>query len=236
MKRFQYYPPLLGYHSVGTQKPDHVPTVSTENFVRQLEHLKKNRFRVIDCHELATMIEREHRIPPKITCITFDDGYEDNYRIAWPILKSFNYSAIIFVTFNEVGQEGFATWEQLMEMQSGNIIIGSHTLNHGYIPSVPVERLHEELVESRNLLENKLQSPIHYLSYPIGGFTAEAQTLAREGGYRLAFTTNRAYARSGLDPYALRRVKMTNKDRSHLILSVKLSGYYDCFRRIKWPE
>ena len=60
--------------------------------------------------------------------------------------------------------------------------------------------------------------------------------MAKRANYRLAFTTNRRSFWPGVDRWALRRVKITDKDRYDLTLHVKLSGYYDCFRQLRKPS
>ena len=174
-------------------------------------------------------------MPRQSVVITFDDGYEDNCTLAWPILKRFGFPAIVFVTPSEVGTRGFATWEQLTRMATNGFAIGSHTMHHAYIPETSEARLPEELAESKRVIEARIGRRVDFLSYPIGGYTPAAQAVAREAGYRAACTTNRGTSFAMTDRYALRRVKMTERDRHPLLLRAKLSGYYNLFRKLKQP-
>ncbi len=225
--------PILTYHRVGEPKGDHVPTVEPEHFERHLQFLTRHRYRVWDLSELADHLRQGRAIPRQSTAITFDDGYEETCTVAAPALRRFGFRATVFVTPTEVGLPGFMTWDQLREVSGDGITIGSHTLHHTYLPTVSLKHAEQELVESRRILETQLGTPVELLSYPIGGFTREIQTIARESGYRAACTTNRGLDRSTPDLYSLRRIKMTNRDRHPLLLAVKLSGYYDLFRRIE---
>jgi peptidoglycan/xylan/chitin deacetylase (PgdA/CDA1 family) len=172
--------------------------------------------------------------PARSTLITFDDGYVETATVAWPVLRRFKAPAVVFVTPNEVGTPGFASWEQLAAMARGGFTIGCHTMRHSYLPDTPEERLEEELAASKAVIEEHIGMSVEYLSYPIGGYTPAAQSVARRAGYRAAFTTNRGVSRA-LDLFAIRRIKITERDANPLVLRAKVSGLYDSFRQPKRP-
>jgi peptidoglycan/xylan/chitin deacetylase (PgdA/CDA1 family) len=234
MSLFSPHLPILGYHRVGVFQRDHVPTVSPDAFERQLATLVRHRFRVLCLDEAVAALERGGPAPRRSVVLTFDDGYAEAHTVAWPMLRKFGFPAAVFVTPGEVGLPGFATWDQILEMSRDAITIGSHTMHHSYLPLVSEDRLPEELIHSKAVIEERLGRPIRYLSYPIGGYTPQAQAVAKQAGYRAAFTTNRGVSRA-VDRYALRRIKATERDANPLLLLVKVSGYYDCFRDLKRP-
>lgn len=228
--------PILAYHRVGESQGDHVPTISPDNFERQLQFIAHRRYQVWDLVALAEQVQRGTPLPHKSAAITFDDGYEETCTVAAPVLRRFGFRATVFVTPTEVGSPGFMTWNQLREVSRNGMTIGSHTLHHTYLPTVSLHVVEHELAESKRLLETQLGKPVEFLSYPIGGFTKEIQAVAQRCGYRAACTTNRGLSRFSDDLYSLRRIKMTDSDRHPLMLAVKLSGYYDLFRRIESPS
>jgi len=236
MTRWTHHLPILTYHRVGPFQHDHVPTVSVEAFERQIALLAKFRCRVLSFDELADVLDQGGALPRRSVAITFDDGYEGTHTSAWPVLKKFGFPSTVFVAPGEIGRPGFSTWEQLIEMAQDGMTIGSHTMHHAYLPLVPEARLTEELIGSKQIIESRIGRPVHYLSYPIGGFTPQAQAVARAAGYRAAFTTNRAVSRAALDRYAIRRIKITERDTNPLALLAKISGYYDLFRQLHQPS
>ena len=236
MNRLSHQLPILCYHRVGVLKEDHVPTVSADAFERQLACLARHGYRVLSLDEVADGLDRGQALPRRSVAITFDDGYEETATVAWPLLKRFGMPATVFVTPAEVGQAGFLTWAQVVELARDGMTIGSHTMSHSYVPLVPDERLSEELVSSKRLLEERIGRPVHFISYPVGGFTPAAQAIIKQAGYRAAYTTNRGSFGKGLDRFALRRVKVTERDRHSLLFRAKLSGYYDMFRQLKAPS
>ena len=233
MRRLRYYPPILGYHRVGAACGDHVPTVSAEVFERHLEYLARRHYRVLSLEEVADCLEHRRPLPRRSTVITFDDGYVETYSIALPLLKRFGFPSIVFIAPGEVGWKGFVTWDHVRAMAEQGMSIGSHTVHHSYLPLVPRQRLAEELVESKHLIESQIDRPVHFISYPIGGFTPEVQEIVREAGYRAACTTNRLSRMKAIDRFALRRIKITERDRHLLWFRVKMSGYYDAFRQLE---
>ena len=236
MSRWSYHIPILGYHRVGAFKGDHVPTVSPDAFARQLAFLARGRYRVVGLDDVAARLDRGEPLPRRSVVITFDDGYEETHSVAWPLLKQFGFPATVFVTPGEVGWPGFATWEQVTELARDGMTIGSHTMHHNYLPLVSADRLPDELAESRRVIEERIGRPVRFLSYPVGGFTAEVQAVARQAGYLAACTTNRMASPNGVDRFALRRIKVTERDGHPLLFWAKVSGYYDVFRQLKQPS
>jgi peptidoglycan/xylan/chitin deacetylase (PgdA/CDA1 family) len=227
--------PILSYHRVGEPKGDHVPTVSPESFERQLAFMARHRYRVLSLAELVDHMEHGQPIERRSVAMTFDDGYEETASVAAPLLRRFGFCATVFVTPTEIGLPGFMTWDQLQAVVRDGVVVGSHTLHHTYLPLASSQQVTQELVESKQTLERRLGRRIELLSYPIGGFTPEIQAIAKASGYRAACTTNRARSRMAHDLFALRRIKMTERDRHPILLWAKLSGYYDLFRRLEHP-
>ena len=235
MSIFGYHIPILGYHRIGSFRDDHVPTVSAQAFERQLMFLKRRHCRVLSLDGLVNYLDHAQRIPRNSVVITFDDGYEETGTIAWPILKRFGFPATVFVTPSEVGQAGFATWAQVAGMAQDGVTIGSHTMNHSYLPLVDDTCLYEELVASKREIETHIGREVRFISYPVGGFTPQVQALAKQAGYLGACTTNRGSSRRTMDRYALRRIKVTERDANPFLFWAKVCGYYDCFRQLSDP-
>lgn len=227
--------PILAYHRVGEPKGDHVPTVTPENFQEQLEGIARSRYTVLDLSAVVERVAQGRPLERRSVVITFDDGYEETCTVAAPLLRRFGFRATVFVTPTEIGLPGFLTWEQLRTAGRDGLAVGSHTMHHAFLPLLSQDQVQHELTESKLTLERQLEHPVTLLSYPVGGYTPTIQDVARTSGYRAACTTNRGTARTVLDLFALRRIKMTDRDRHPLFLQAKLSGYYDLFRRLEPP-
>ena len=230
----KYTVPIMMYHHI-SEKDFGPDSVTPENFRWHMEYLKKKRYRVIGVEELVEKMARGERIPKKTVALAFDDGYRDNYTYAFPILKEFQYPAIFFVAPGSLAVNGFMSWDQIREIKSAGFTFGSHGMNQIYLPSLSSEKLRQEIFESKRALEKELGVKVDYFAYPVGGFTDEVKTLAKQAGYKAAFSTNRGQDRFNRDLYAINRVRFSNADNTTLILWMKLSGYNNRFRKPKSP-
>jgi len=227
--------PIMMYHSVNYETQKNVNTVHPQNFARHLEFLKKNHYQVISLPELVQAIAAHKPLPRKSVVITFDDGYEDNYTHAFPLLKRFGFPATIFLIADEIGKAGYLTLEQIKEMEKAGVTIGAHTRTHAYLPELSVDRQLEEVTGSKKILEKKLGHPVEHFAYPNGGFSEQIKILVREAGFKAACATNRGYDRLNQDRYELKRIRFGDEDDSDIILFTKLSGFYTTFKKIKSP-
>ncbi|MDD5771469.1 MAG: polysaccharide deacetylase family protein, partial [Candidatus Omnitrophica bacterium] len=102
-----YQPPVLMYHSVNP-KSDPVLyrlIVTPEAFAKQMEFLKRHNYNVVPLETIGRLLVENKKVPFKTVAITFDDGYEDNYTYAYPVLKKMGFPATIFVIYDEVGRK-----------------------------------------------------------------------------------------------------------------------------------
>jgi peptidoglycan/xylan/chitin deacetylase (PgdA/CDA1 family) len=95
---------LLAYHNV-TAQSDPVFGLATPAFARQMQFLKRH-YRVVPLESVSEMLAGTRPWVERAVAITFDDGYEDNYHIAWPILRELGLPATIFLTTDYLGASG----------------------------------------------------------------------------------------------------------------------------------
>ena len=231
----KYTVPIIMYHHVAKIDKAEPNWVSPENFEYQMAFLKKHGFRVISLDQLADAIKSKRRVSRKSVVLTFDDGYEDNYTHAYPILKKYGFTATIFLISGAVDQEKFLTTKQALQMHTDHISFGSHTRTHVYLPSESRERQADEIVNSKKILEKKLGFSMASFSYPNGGFSEDIKSIVKLAGYKEACVTNRGYNRLNKDVYELHRVRFSDQDIRQDYLWAKLSGYYNLFRKSKSP-
>lgn len=230
-----YVVPIMTYHHVNNVDPKRQDTVSPERFEWHMAYLKKHHFNVLPLRALVRIIKQGKPLPRKTVVITLDDGYEDNYQYAFPILKKYGFPATIFVITDVINDEGYLTTTQMKEMLAQGIEIGSHTRRHAYLPGILGKTLLEEIQGSKDRLEQELGVPDVDFAYPAGGFTDEVKRAVQAAGYESACTTNRGYDRFNRDVYELKRVRFSDQDDRVDYLWMKLSGYYNFFRKPKNP-
>lgn len=106
----------FNFHRIGdANKTPFDPCVfscDAENFQHYLDFFQAN-FRIIDLNELFSIIKQGKPIKEKLALITFDDGYRDNYEVAYPMLKAMNIPATFFVTTSLVGSKVIPWWDEI---------------------------------------------------------------------------------------------------------------------------
>ncbi|NQT32711.1 MAG: polysaccharide deacetylase family protein [Candidatus Omnitrophica bacterium] len=226
--------PILMYHAIGDD--DSSLYVTDKNFSRQAEFLKKEGYNIISLKEFVGGIKEARDFPAKTVVITFDDGYEDNYISAFPVLAKYDMPATIFLITDHVdNKKGYLKWDQVRLMMNNGIDFGGHTRNNAYLPDVKsTQALWEEIYGSREDIKTATGKEADFFCYPTGGFNEEIKRMVKKAGYKGACTTNRGFDRLNKDVYELKRVKVTNSDTNKPFhFRAKLSGYYNLFRSAK---
>ena len=201
--------PILEYHMI-TANPDEtsrIYSVPPEIFAEQMDFLIEHGYQTITIRDYIRASHGEIELPMNPIILTFDDGYSDNYSDLFPILKSRNMVAVIFVVSNLVGQPGYLTWDQIREMQSYGIEIGCHGANHISIENLSDESRRHEIIDSKKFLQyNGIYNVISF-SYPNGKYDQKSLELIFEN-YSAAVTGDAGLNNFSTDPILLQRTNI----------------------------
>jgi peptidoglycan/xylan/chitin deacetylase (PgdA/CDA1 family) len=200
--------PVLMYHCVAEKKKNSL-FVPPSLFEKQISSLAKEGFSFLSATDLYDAWEKGYPLPKRPVVITFDDGYEDNYQNAFPILEKFGAKATIFVVTGQVGKKGYLNWKQIKEMDRNGIDIESHTVHHPDLRKSTAHQLKKELQLSKQVLESELRRPVIIFSYPYGKYNAEVIQETKKTGYRMAFSTKPGFSSHAHGVFALHRVRVS---------------------------
>jgi peptidoglycan/xylan/chitin deacetylase (PgdA/CDA1 family) len=127
----------------------------------------------------------------------------------------------VFVDEHALGSALFLTWDDARRLADAGMAIGSHSQSHPTLARLSEAEQFRELAGSKRLLEDRLGRPVEALAYPYGwpGATTDAtRRLAREAGYRLAFSAVLGVNQPGrIDPFDLRRLNVGIADSPGLL-------------------
>ncbi|MNV66010.1 Poly-beta-1,6-N-acetyl-D-glucosamine N-deacetylase precursor [compost metagenome] len=201
--------PILLYHSVSGEKGDPLK-IEPSRFEEEMTYLKNEGYHSINFKELQEGWGNGRTLPPKPIIITFDDGYEDNYTAAYPILLKTGMKATIFAVTGSIGTPGRLTWQQLHTMESSGLIdTQSHTVTHSNLTKLSDEKKMEELVSSRNEIFRKLGHPADVFAYPYGFYDRRTIDAVQKAGYQLAVITEPGAADVKQGRFLLHRILIT---------------------------
>jgi peptidoglycan/xylan/chitin deacetylase (PgdA/CDA1 family) len=129
------------------------------------------------------------------------------------------------------GDSESCTWDQLREMESAGIEIGSHTVTHPVLTRVTPDRLHRELTQSRSRLEDQLGHPVTSFCYPNGAYDRTVRDAVARAGYRLAVTSDDGLNDATIDPLAIRRIQNEEQNLTHFQQST--SGFEEAKNKLR---
>ncbi|MBI5631796.1 MAG: polysaccharide deacetylase family protein [Elusimicrobia bacterium] len=217
----------LLYHSIGSTVPnDHYGlSLSPRRFEEHLEALAEAR---ADWEWALFAKPRPDRLQ---VAITFDDGYKDTLRVAAPLLAKRGIPFTVFVASSYVLSKNslYLTAKELKELsQFKNVLIGAHGHHHKALSSLGADALSNELVKSREILEDLLGKPVTTLSYPHGAVNRRVRDAASAAGYALGGCSRYGLNAPDRDPLLLCRTELTAWDTAR-DFSLKLEGSWDWF-------
>jgi peptidoglycan/xylan/chitin deacetylase (PgdA/CDA1 family) len=199
--------------------------VTTEAFEQNLKLLA----RICDVVELDVLVANlrlEPRSARPMCAITFDDGWQDNYQNAFPLLKRFGLPATVFLVTDQVGRPDMLTWSQVQEMEAGGVRFASHTVTHRELTILTPQALDWELAESRRQLEQQVARPSRCFCYPKGYFHRAAVEAASRH-YTAAVTTERRAVSRDDNLFLIPRIGVHNDiASSESLFALRLSGLY----------
>lgn len=291
---------ILMYHRVNSNNSQFtIHSVPTFAFEKQMKYIS-GIFNILSLDEILDRFKKKRRLPKRCMAITFDDGYEDNYTNAFPLLRKYQIPATIFLTVGcienrtklwfdrvlyafektekqylklpeservfyfpnlhekhktaiqvleilkklsgaarlkkikkvysalcveepDAYSNQMLNWEQISEMATSGISIGSHTMTHPILSKVHPEEAKREIIASKEIIETRINQPVKLFAYPNGrlsDFNEGVIELLKKAGYQAAVTTSYGLNSSKNDPYRWKRVLTWEHDLHLFALSL----------------
>jgi peptidoglycan/xylan/chitin deacetylase (PgdA/CDA1 family) len=188
--------PILMYHHLEALSAEHADDpdyqqlfVAPKAFEEQVAYLQENGYHTITFAELVGAFAGEVTLPDKPVIITFDDGWDDIYNVAYPILKDHGMRATFFIPTNWVENlDGVVSWAQIEEMSAGGMEFGSHSVTHPYLTTADPEWRKYEIEASKAALEEHTGKTVTAFAYPFGLYDDTVIADVKAAGYLAACT------------------------------------------------
>ncbi|HSX00892.1 MAG TPA: polysaccharide deacetylase family protein [Candidatus Saccharimonas sp.] len=208
--------PILIYH--------HTPP----DFEAQLQNLLAKGYTTVDLGQVVGALHHEGALPAKPVVITFDDGYTDQLQ-AFDLLRQYNLKATFYIIdggplsswcigagrrYHDPAQpaggcgDAYLTWDQVRDLDhSGLVTVGSHTVDHLELSSLPADQQWTQISQGKAVLEAQLGHAVYDFAYPYGGFNATTIEQVERAGFRSAVTTLPGESQTFGSQYQLHRVR-----------------------------
>jgi peptidoglycan/xylan/chitin deacetylase (PgdA/CDA1 family) len=240
--------PVLMYHSIsGDPETGVAPYYKTATnpavFEEQIRFLTDQGYQSVDVAEAFRLLNTKVPTATKPVVITFDDGFRDFHDVAFPILKKYRQTAVVYLpsAFIDGSRRSFKgreclTWSEVRELRGQGIRFGSHTVSHPKLYELSWKEIEEELANSKERIERELGEEVSGFAYPFAfpqqdrRFTDRFIRLLRQRGYGHCCTTVIGRPQPGDDPFCVKRLPV-NVDDDRALFAAKLAGAYDWFGR-----
>lgn len=205
--------PILMYHAIHDMDPSEAASanliVSPSVFETHIKRLKEEGYYFLSPEEAYKALTENSLPSQKVVWLTFDDGDEDFYTQAYPILKKYGAKATnnVITSFMENGNAANLTLEQMQEMKKNGMSFQAHTVTHPDLSRQTPERQSSEMTGSKSFLDSNLSQDTIALAYPSGRYNDTTLQTAGQS-YKLAVTTNEGLAEYSDGLLSLDRVRV----------------------------
>lgn len=205
--------PIIMYHYVEYVKDENDTirrslSIKPHLFERHLQQLKENGYETYFVRDVPDILNERITLGTRSAVLTFDDGYEDFYTDAFPLLKQYQIKATVYVITDFIGRTGFMNKRQLREIASSGLVeIGSHTLNHVNLKYTSSEEAKLQITESKETLIELLHVPVKTFAYPSGGYNEVTVELVKEASYSAAVSVITGQNQSKDNRFLLKRIR-----------------------------
>ena len=179
---------VIMYHRFGVEG---LPSTNTtlEQFEAHLEELANGPYTVMALEEVTTKIINGEELPDYAVAISVDDAFISFYKEAWPRLKSYGFPVTVFVATQSIdrGLNGYASWDQLRELQAEGVSFGSQSNTHPHMHTIDLDDARQEIEISNGRFIAELGIKPNLFAYPYGEYTPEIRDLMQEMGFIAAF-------------------------------------------------
>lgn len=210
-------PRVLCYHKITNRFSLEGTRLAPERFAGQIDYLLERGYTFVDQAEFLAGLDAPAAYRAPQVLLTFDDGYSGSIERAAEILETRNIPALVFLVAGFAGRRNrwdltfggrndiHLSWREARDLRRRGISFGSHGMTHADLSRLPPYRFRDELVQSKRLIEERLDCEVPIVSYPFGRYTDAVKAAAAAAGYRAAFSLYPSHPNDRVDRFALRR-------------------------------
>ncbi len=188
--------PILMYHYVSALPADADRyriglTVPPETFEAQLQYLQEHGYHTVSLFDLYDALTTGRPLPENPIVLTFDDGYEDAYTVALPLLQQYGFTATFFVLATPPHFEapGYMTWAQIKALADAGMSVQGHGRDHYDLRKRSNDFLVYQILGIQEAVEAHTGQPVRFFCYPSGKYDEAVLAVVSSAGYFGGVTT-----------------------------------------------
>ncbi len=185
-------------------------SVTPALFESHLQYLQANGYHVVTLDALLYALTIGQTLPERPVILTFDDGYEDNYTNAFPLLTKYGMIGHFFIITDFINQQrpGYLNWTQIEEMFAAGQVFGSHTRDHPDLSGQPDDYLVWQALGPTEAIQEHLGYRVHWISYPSGSYDDRTIAVFKSAGYWGGLATQQGATHDSNSVFELSRVRV----------------------------
>lgn len=193
-------------------------TVSPVDFEAMLQYLKANGYHTITTRDLWWSLDQTAGLPQKPVMLTFDDGYEDAYRVVLPLLKAYGMTGTFFITVNLVDKPGYISRAQVRALADAGMDVESHAMDH--IPMLAnLTGQTYQMCTARQILNDWTGTDVRHFAYPSGDYNDTSFVALARCGYLSGYKKAGGSIQSSNQMYLLQRARVRGQQGVSALLS-----------------
>ncbi|TMD32933.1 MAG: hypothetical protein E6I94_00615 [Chloroflexi bacterium] len=208
-----FHVPILMYHRIlpAALARGALPglAVSPTLFAAQLRAAHAAGWRTITLGSLAADIDAGRDPGPRTFVITIDDGHEDGYTNALPVLERFGDVATYFVVTGRLDRGDNLTSDQVRQLAADGMEIGDHTVSHVDLASLSIAAAQAQIEGAAVTIADLTGSRPTTFAYPFGDYDPAVVWLVHQDGFALAVTTHECAVETRASALLTPRVRVT---------------------------
>lgn len=196
------------FHDISNSINSHIDT-SIESFQSFVNLISQKGYSLCSASQYFRSKDKS-----KLIICTFDDAYEGVYKYAFPVLKTFGFTATVFVCTDYFGQQNdwnfkdtvkrrHLTISELEEIKQNGWEIGSHGKSHKSFLRLSESELFDEICTSQAILEKHF-GKVESFAYPYGDYNDYIMKIVSEN-YSIAFSLSKGGTMNKIDNHQIRR-------------------------------
>jgi peptidoglycan/xylan/chitin deacetylase (PgdA/CDA1 family) len=198
--------PIFMYHQI-TTPPEGQDAfrnglyVSPLDFEKEMAYLVKKNYKTITPLDYYNLLTADANPTQKTVMLTFDDGVENQYTNAYPILKKYQLTGVFYI----ISQRSGITTTQRKEMSDNGMVIDSHSATHiDLTKTTDPQQLDTEIISSKYQLQANTGKTVYSIAYPGCAWNSQTIPYVISAGYLLGMSCG-----NSIDNYPAYRLELS---------------------------